>query len=78
MEALAKNYINQLGADIRYSVEKLPGTMNDREDWRERESQEILGCLRDLRMMIGWWYIYEYNFTEIFSKSDFVWFGLVW
>ena len=51
----ARTYIQQLCEDTGCCPEDLPGTMNDREEWRER--------VRDIRATSTtwwWWYIYIY------------------
>ena len=48
----SRTYIQQLCEDTVCSPEDLPKAMNDREKWRERESQRYL-CLRyDMMMMM--------------------------
>ena len=37
----ARTYIQRLYADIVCSLEDLPGAMDDRDGWQERESQRI-------------------------------------
>ena len=49
----AKTYIHQLCVDTRYSLEDLPGTMNDRDGWQERIRKVCV-------VSMTWWYIYIY------------------
>ena len=42
----------QLGADTGYSLPDLPGAMDDRDGWRERESQRDTCWQRDVMMMM--------------------------
>ena len=62
----AKNYIQQICADKRCSLEDLPETMDDREGWRERVRDICAGgvtwwwwCV----CMCAWLYIYIYIYT---------------
>ena len=41
----ARSYIRQLSADTGYSLEDLPGAMDDREGWRERVWEIHAGCV---------------------------------
>ena len=41
----ARNYMHQLCADTRYSLEDLPGAMVDRNGWRERVRKTSAGCV---------------------------------
>ena len=38
---LARTYLHQLCADTRCNLEDLPGDMNDRDRWRERERESL-------------------------------------
>ena len=39
----ARKYIQQLCVDTGYSLEDLPGAMDDREEWRERVREIYAG-----------------------------------
>ena len=45
-----KTYLQQVCADIGYSLKDLPGAMNDRDEWRERE------CVREICDSSKWWW----------------------
>ena len=45
----ARNYIQQLSADTEYSLEDLPGVMDDRDRWREKVSEICASC-------VTWWW----------------------
>ena len=63
-----RNYIQKLCADIGYSIEDLPGAMDDRDEWRERV-REICAS------SVIWWYayIYIYCFYWAFNSLLFEW-----
>ena len=47
-----QEFINISSVDLGYNLEDLLGVMDDRDRWRERESQENPRCQHNLMMMI--------------------------
>ena len=58
----ARTYIQQLSADTRCSLEDLPGAMDDREGWREKEIRA--GSVT--WWWWCWWYVYIYIYIYIY------------
>ena len=56
---LARNYIQQLCADTGYSLEDLPGAMDDRDGWWERV-REIYAS-----SVTWWWWWYSKLFYQL-------------
>ena len=48
----ARIYIQPLYAETGYSLEDLPGAMDDREGWRERGRRSLLGARHDIYIYI--------------------------
>ena len=48
----AKTYLHQICVNTRCSQEDLQGVMEDRDGWRERESQGTLCCQYNLMIMM--------------------------
>ena len=53
----ARTYLHQFCVDTGCNLE-LPGAMDDRDGWRERESQGNLCCLHDLMTMMMYMSLY--------------------
>ncbi len=52
------HYMQQLWADTGGSLEDLPGTMDDRNGWRERVREIRGGCVTWWWWWWWWWYLY--------------------
>ena len=48
----ARTDIQQLCADTGYSLEDLPGAMDDRDEWRERVREICVSCAMMMMMMM--------------------------
>ena len=55
--------------DIGCTLEDLPGAMDDRDRWRERESQENPCCDHNLMMRMNIWFYYFRNMLERLNIS---------
>ena len=60
----ARTYIQQLCADTGYSLEDLPGAMNDRHGWRERAREIHAGT-------VTWWWWWLFCCFTVCSHADF-------
>ena len=61
----ARTYIQQLCEDTGCCPEDLPGTMNDREEWRER--------VRDIRATsTTWWWWWWWNIHHWFNITNII------
>ena len=59
----ARTYILQVSADTGYSLEDLPGTMNDRDGWRERVSEIRAGSTT------WWWWWCTKQTKELYIQN---------
>ena len=57
----ARTYIQQLCADTGYSLEDLPGAMNNRDVWRERIRQIPVGS-------VTWWWWFNFLLNSVKIK----------
>ena len=57
----ARSYIQQLCTDTTYSLEDLPGAMNDRDGWWERVMEIFAGNAR----WRWWWWIFQVTSIDI-------------
>ena len=60
----ARTYMHQLFADTEYSLEDLPGAMDDRDGWRERVREIHASGAKWL-----WWWWWWFSYKNIFLHS---------
>ena len=60
----AETYIQQLCADTGYSLEDLPGAMDNRDGWQERVREIHAGSVT-----WWWWFRYRSKFRDLISRQ---------
>ena len=64
--------LNQLCADTRSSLKDLPGEMDDRKGWRDRERDKQTDRFREICVVSAiwwwwlWWWLYTHTYTHIY------------
>ena len=61
---LARTYLHPLCEDTKCSLEDLPGVMDDREGWRERERVSAVSVI------LCWWWWHQ-NFNDQSACTNF-------
>ena len=64
-EQPARNYVQQLCSDTGYSLEDIPGAMDDRDWWQER-AREIRGG------GVTWWWWWWLLLIDVYAISFFI------